>query len=134
MGRHPKPKLHYSSSKRSDIAVTSATRRQACCEIPRKLQITKQQNTTCSKSTTRGLQENICCGYRALTEKRSLHILYHYKVSFDLSKSSLAHTNFSASFTSFSQRNSPSMNKERKEGSISSLQDSLYQKIFCLLS
>lgn len=45
MGRHPKLKLYHSSSKRSDIAVTSPTRRQACCWIPRKLQITQSSRT-----------------------------------------------------------------------------------------
>lgn len=45
MGRHPNLKLYHSSSKRTDIAVTSPTRRQACCWIPRKLQITQSIRT-----------------------------------------------------------------------------------------
>lgn len=45
MGRHPKLKLYHSSSKRPDIAVTSPTRRQACCWIPKKSQITQSIRT-----------------------------------------------------------------------------------------
>lgn len=45
MGRHPKLKLYCSSSKRSDIALASPTRRQACCWIPRKLRVTRSSRT-----------------------------------------------------------------------------------------
>lgn len=95
---------------------------------------TEQWNTTCAKSIKRNLQENICCGYRALTAKSkcSLHILYHYKIYFDTVKVyTYTQSNFPVSFTHFSQKHSPSMNKGRREGSISSLQDSVYQKVFC---
>lgn len=84
-----------------------------------------RKNTTCS--VNRNLQ-NICCGYTACTvkSKHSPHIQYYYKIFFDSVKVyTYTHSNFPVSFTSFSQKSSPSMNKGRKEGGISSLQDCL---------
>lgn len=135
IGRHPKLKLYHYSSKRSDTAVTNPTRRQACCWIPRNLQITQSSRTQPAQNSlleiyrrtfavlTESSQWNQSAAYTFCTAIK--HLLTCQRLHFRTK-------NFSASFTSSSQRNTPSMNKERKEGSISSLQESLYQKVFCL--